>query len=343
MNMSADLNLPRVAVVILNYNGIKYLSKFLPSVLQSSYGNLEVIIADNASTDGSVTWLSNHYPQIKIIHNKKNYGFAQGYNEAFKFITAPYLVLLNSDVEVTAGWIEPVIELMNNDETIAACQPKILSFKNKDEFEYAGACGGWIDFLGYPFCRGRIFEHVEVDLNQYNDVQEIFWATGAAMFIKKNVFDEMNGFDESFFAHQEEIDLCWRLKGAGYKIMVQPASVVYHVGGGTLPVGSRKVYLNFRNNLKMLWKNLFWYQKPIVFIARFFLDGLAMLKNLIKADIYFVKAVFLAYVSFIIWLLSKNDKKFYPKQKKHRLQAVLKSSVLWAYFGLQKKTFKEIV
>lgn len=341
--MNADFNLPKVAVVILNYNGIKFLDKFLPSVINSSYKNIEIIIADNASTDGSITWLSNHYPDIKVIRNKNNYGFAKGYNEVLKFINAPYLVLLNSDVEVTSHWIEPIIELMNSDETIAACQPKILSYKNKDEFEYAGACGGWIDYLGYPFCRGRIFEHIEIDEQQYDDVQEIFWATGAALFIRNSAFFEMNGFDESFFAHQEEIDLCWRLKGAGYKIMVQPKSVVYHVGGGTLPAGSRKVYLNFRNNLKMLWKNLFWYQKPFVFTARFFLDGLAIFKNLLKADLYFVKAVVLAYVSFIGWLFSKNDKKFYPLTKKHNLSAMLTSSVLWAFFGAQKKTFKEIV
>ena len=253
------MNLPSVAIVILNWNGRKFLEQFMPAVLASTYPNKRVIVADNASTDDSILFLNEHFPSVEIIRNETNEGFAKGYNTALKKVTADYYVLLNSDVEVPENWIEPVISLMETDPLIAACQPKILTFDNRSFFEYAGACGGWIDKFGYPFSRGRVFDTRETDSGQYDFVQQCFWASGAAFFIRAKLYHEMGGLDEYFFAHQEEIDLCWRLQLSGYKIFVQPASVVYHVGGGTLPRGnSRKTFLNFRNNLIMIYKNQPW-------------------------------------------------------------------------------------
>jgi GT2 family glycosyltransferase len=246
-------NLPRVAVVILNWNGINYLKQFLPSVCASTYPNLEIIIGDNASTDESVVYVRDNYPQVKIIINDQNYGFAGGYNKILTQLDHDYFILLNSDVEVEPNWIEPVISLMESDSKIAAAQPKILSQANKHSFEYAGAAGGFIDDFGYPFCRGRLFDTLELDKGQYNESSEVFWASGAAFFIKRPNWLEMNGLDDDFFAHMEEIDLCWRLKNEGYKIMYCADSQVYHVGGGTLQAESPfKTYLNFRNNLVLL-------------------------------------------------------------------------------------------
>ncbi|WP_462220674.1 glycosyltransferase family 2 protein, partial [Ferruginibacter sp.] len=244
---------PSVAIVILNWNGRKFLEQFLPSVIASVYDNKKIIVADNASTDDSVIFLQQQYPQIEILQNSSNEGFAKGYNTALKQVQSDYYILLNSDVEVTPGWITPVIDLMESDTTIAACQPKLLAYNYKNQFEYAGACGGWIDKFGYPFSRGRVFDICEDDKGQYNNAAQCFWASGAALFVKASVYHELGGLDEYFFAHQEEIDFCWRLQLAGYKVYVQPASEVYHVGGGTLAKGSsKKTYLNFRNNLIML-------------------------------------------------------------------------------------------
>ncbi|MEO7293938.1 MAG: glycosyltransferase family 2 protein, partial [Ginsengibacter sp.] len=221
---------PSVAIVILNWNGKKMLEKFLPFIFLSTYDNYSVVVADNGSTDDSISFLEK-YPQVQIIKTKVNNGFAKGYNDALKKVTADYYVLLNNDVEVKAGWIEPVIELMQSDKLIAACQPKVLSYHDKKMFEYAGACGGWIDSYGYPFSRGRVFDVCETDNGQYDAVQQIFWATGACLFVRAEAFHAVGGFDEYFFAHQEEIDLCWRLQLAGYKIFVQPRSIIFHVGG----------------------------------------------------------------------------------------------------------------
>ena len=247
----------KVSVVIINYNGRKYLEKFLPSVLASTYADMELIIADNASTDDSLEFMQSVYPAVRIIKLKRNHGYAGGYNEALKEVHSEYYILLNSDVEVTAGWIEPLIELMENNRQIGACQPKILSYRQKDQFEYAGGAGGWIDCLGYPFARGRIFDICEKDQGQYNHSEPIFWASGAALFVRAELFHKAKGFDTYFFAHMEEIDFCWRLQLLGYIIYACPASEVFHVGGGTLPKGNeRKVFLNFRNNMIMLAKNL---------------------------------------------------------------------------------------
>ncbi|MGZ4091263.1 MAG: glycosyltransferase family 2 protein, partial [Bacteroidia bacterium] len=245
---------PRVAVVILNYNGKKFLEKFLPGIIKHSAPH-QIYVADNSSTDDSVTYLKTNFPSVRIIANNGNFGYATGYNLALKHVNADYFILLNSDVEVTPKWIDPVIELMQKDPSIAACQPKLIDFNRRDLFEYAGASGGFIDNYCYPFCRGRLFTSIEKDHDQFNDATEVFWATGACLFIKAEAFWKVNGLDDDYFAHMEEIDLCWRLKNVGYKIFVQPASVVYHIGGGTLnKFSSQKTYLNFRNNLTTLTK-----------------------------------------------------------------------------------------
>lgn len=246
----------QASVIILNYNGVNFLRKFLPSVVQYSQGH-RVIVADNGSDDHSVSFLKENFPSVEIIPFQENYGFARGYNEAIKHIDTPYSILLNSDVEVTGGWIEPVLALMEQNPKVAACQPKVRFFLQKNFFEHAGAGGGFIDIVAYPFCRGRIFDIIEKDEGQYDDVVPIFWATGACFFTRTDLFREMGGFDEIFHAHMEEIDLCWRMHARGYEVYYQPESVVYHVGGGTMPVSNPvKTYLNFRNSTGMLFKNL---------------------------------------------------------------------------------------
>ena len=248
---------PKVAAVIIHWNRCKLLEQFLPFLMASTYPNLEVYVADNASTDDTIPFLEAHYPSVKIIRLDKNYGYAGGYNEALKHVKADYYVLINNDIEVTPGWVEPVIAEMQKDTTIAACQPKLLQYHHKDMFEYAGAAGGMMDSLGYVFCRGRIFEVDEVDKHQYQETTEIFWASGACLFIRAEAFHEVGGFDKHFFAHMEEVDMCWRLQQRGYRIMAVPTSEVYHVGGGTLSKQSpQKTYLNFKNSLCMLFKNL---------------------------------------------------------------------------------------
>ncbi|MBI3232939.1 MAG: glycosyltransferase family 2 protein [Bacteroidetes bacterium] len=238
----------KVAVVILNYNGKHWLEKFLPSVLSSTYANIEIVVADNCSTDDSIDFINQNYPNLTLIKNRVNGGFSKGYNDCLKHVTADYYVLLNSDIEVTPNWIEPVIELMESDSLIAACQPKILMYDQKDKFEYAGAAGGFMDSMGYMFCRGRIFDIYETDHGQYNEAIEVFWATGACLFVRANIYHQFGGLYEPLFAHMEEIDFCWRLKNNGYKIYACPTSEVYHVGGGTLNKTSpHKTYLNFRN------------------------------------------------------------------------------------------------
>ena len=335
---------PSVAVVILNWNGKYFLEKFLPSVVASDYENLSIIVADNASTDDSVLFLENNYPTVEIITNPVNEGFSKGYNSALKKVSSDYYILLNSDVEVSRGWIKLVISLMESDKRIAACQPKILSFNNRRQFEYAGASGGWIDKLGYPFSRGRVFDFCETDEGQYDDSSEIFWASGAAFFVRSSVYNELNGFDEYFFAHQEEIDLCWRIKRIGYKVYVEPSSVVYHVGGGTLPMGNKqKVFLNFRNNLIMLSKNLPFSEKIWKIPARMLLDNMAALQAIAKGDFKIVTSVWRAHFNFVQWMLRKKDKNKLAKKHMIDLSGVYHSSIVWRYFINKKKTFLEIV
>ena len=334
---------PTVAIVILNFNGRNYLERFLPSVLASTYAHKKVIVADNASTDDSIHFIKEHFPSVEILLNTQNDGFAGGYNWALKHVEADYYVLLNSDVEVTPNWIEPIIDLMESDAAIAACQPKLLSYHQPQYFEYAGACGGWIDALGYPFSRGRIFDVLEKDEHQYDDIQQIFWATGAAMFIRSEVFHAMHGFDDSFFAHMEEIDLCWRIQLAGYKIYVQPKSQVYHVGAGTLPRGGRKVFLNFRNNLMMLSRNLPFSEKWWKLPFRYILDGISAWKGLLNGDVAFFKAIVKAHIAVITWWL-KGEKQYSANRKPiKKLDGVYSGTIVWQHFIKGKRYFKEII
>ncbi len=303
-----------------------------------------MIVADNASNDDSLSFLKNNFPFVEIIELEKNYGFAGGYNKAFKKVEADYYILLNSDVEVTKGWIEPVIEMMEADGQIAACQPKILSHQQKKMFEHAGAAGGWIDYLGYTFARGRVFDVCEEDNGQYDDAAEIFWATGAALFIRAKIFHEMQGFDTFFFAHMEEIDLCWRMKLRDYKIMYCGKSFVYHVGGGTLPKGNyRKVFLNFRNNLIMLFKNLSLSEKIWKLPLRILLDILFAVKSLLGKDIDTFKAVFAAHFDVFKWHINHKKNKNITAKKMRGLTGVTAKSLVWEYFIKKKKHFSEIV
>jgi GT2 family glycosyltransferase len=335
---------PRVSIAILNWNGRNFLQQFLPAVLATSYDNYEVVVIDNASTDDSVLYLQQHWPAVRIVINNDNYGFAQGYNEGLKHIQADYYVLLNSDVEVSPGWLDAMVQLLEGDKTIAACQPKILQYYNKELFEYAGAAGGWLDHLGYPFARGRIFDDCEKDEGQYDTAEPIFWASGAAMFVRAEVYQALGGLDGYFFAHQEEIDLCWRMQLAGYKVYACPQSVVYHVGGGTLPKGNaRKVFLNFRNNLVMMAKNLPRWEATWKISYRFLLDYISAFKSLLAGQKTYYRSVMKAHGSFMKWLLMTRKKGLFPPKKKHELYGYLHKSVVWSYFVRGKKTFAEIV
>jgi GT2 family glycosyltransferase len=333
---------PLVAIVILNYNGAHYLQQFLPSVLASTYGNKKIILADNASTDASALMLQNRFPEVTINQNTKNEGFAGGYNWALQQVNADYFVLLNSDVSVTENWIEPIFQLMESNDKIAACQPKLLSFHAPSELEYAGACGGWIDTLGYPFAKGRVFDTMEQDKGQYNDVEPVFWASGATLFVKSVVFKNLNGFTASFFAHQEEIELCWRMQLAGYSVYVCPQSVVYNVGAGTLQKGSKKLYLNFRNNLLMSAMHLPKSDKIKSLFIRFLLDAISAWKGLFTGNFSFFTAVLKAH---IYVMLHWQQTQFNSENKKplKQLKGVYNGSIVWQYFFKQKKTFSEVV
>ena len=335
---------PSVAIVILNWNGRDFLKQFLPSVVASTYLNKKVVLIDNASTDDSLHLVQSDFPAVEIVRNKLNFGFAKGYNEGLKEVKADYYILLNSDVEVQPGWIEPAIELMESDKQIAACQPKLLQYHHKELFEYAGAAGGWLDYLGYPFCKGRIFDVCEKDEGQYNQSTPIFWASGAALVIRSSCYHEMKGFDEYFFAHQEEIDLCWRLQWAGYTIYSCPASVVYHVGGGTLPKGnSQKVFLNFRNNLVMMSKNLPAGEAFLKISWRFILDAISATKSLFAGQGTYFIAVIRAHFAFLGWLLFKRKLSVFPDKKRWNWQGYYSRGVVWQHFVLGKKKFTEIV
>lgn len=331
----------RTAVVILNWNGRNFLRKFLPSVIEHNPPDVRIIVADNASHDDSVEMLRREFPQVEIIQNKNNGGFAKGYNDALAQVEADYYVLLNSDIEVTSGWIEPVINLMESDKSIVACQPVIRSYHSKELFEYAGAAGGFIDEFGYPFCRGRLFQQIEVDLGQYDDIREVFWATGACLFVRADLFRNNGGFDEDFFAHMEEIDFCWRMKHLGYKIMVCPQSKVYHVGGGTLPKKSSfKTYLNMRNNITLLYKNLPAERLKFVFFSRLVLDGVAAFKFLIDGGFGDFWAVIRAHMSFY---RNFNKHKYKRALIKHRhVSQVYQGNIVIDYFLRGVKNFSRI-
>jgi GT2 family glycosyltransferase len=328
----------KTAVVILNWNGAKLLQQFLPSVLQYS-GDATIYVADNASTDTSIAVLKNEFPTVKIIENTGNYGFAKGYNEALKCVEEPYYALVNSDIEVTENWLQPIETIFNNEPNTAIIQPKLLDYKKKTHFEYAGAAGGFIDKYGFPFCKGRIFDTLEEDLGQYDTETEIFWATGACFFIRKEVFRSLQGFDGDFFAHQEEIDLCWRANNVGHTIKYCPTSVVYHVGGATLnEANPMKTFLNFRNSLLMLTKNLPKEKLvPIIFI-RMCLDGLAGVQFLFQGKVTHTFAILKAHFYFY-HLIGRNLKKRNNSQKTDYYYT---KSIVWNYFVQKKNTFKRI-
>lgn len=338
----------KLAIVILNWNGQNWLEQFLPNVIaHSSLEGVDVIVADNGSTDGSIEFLNTNFSQTQILDLGENYGFAEGYNRALIQLKHQYFLLLNSDVEVTKNWLEPLIKLMDSNPKIGACQPKILDYNHRDYFEYAGASGGFIDKWGYPFCRGRIMTAMEKDKGQYNDVQSIFWASGACMLVRSDAFFEAGLLDDDFFAHNEEIDLCWRMQHLDYTIKVVPDSVVYHVGGGTLPKSNpRKTYLNFRNNLCMLYKNL---PASVLFytiIVRMILDGVAGLKFLLSGNPRDFIAVLKAHFSFykLIPSIKIKRKAILNKKALKDLNGVYSGSMIWAFFieGVKKYSDLEI-
>ncbi|MDD7318899.1 MAG: glycosyltransferase family 2 protein [Prevotella sp.] len=335
----------KVAIVILNWNGEEMLRKFLPSVIENS-GQATVYVADNASSDGSLELLRVHFPKIKIITLDRNWGFADGYNKALKEVEAEYYILMNSDIEVTQQWLAPLIDFMDSHGDVAACQPKLLSESARDCFEYAGASGGFIDYYGYPFCRGRIFDVVEKDDGQYDDPCEIFWATGACLMIRSEDYWRAGGLDGRFFAHNEEIDLCWRLRLQGRKIYCIPQSRVFHVGGGTLPKGnSRKTFLNFRNNLTMLYKNLPERELRHVMFVRWVLDYVAAWQTLLLGgNVGDFKAIYKARRSFRKW---KNDfaedrRKIQSAAVSHDIPERRKFSILWQYYVKRSKHFSAL-
>jgi GT2 family glycosyltransferase len=330
----------KLAIVILNWNGEVLLERFLPSVIQYS-SHAELYVADNASTDGSISFLKENYPTVNIIQNSTNGGFAQGYNEALKHVDADIFCLLNSDVEVTEHWLDSIMKAFNNLPEASVIQPKILDLLKQDHFEYAGAAGGFIDQLGYPFCRGRIFQHLEKDTGQYNDTKEIFWATGACMFVKRSVFESLGGFDTDYFAHQEEVDFCWRAKNEGHKIYYVGASEVYHLGGSTLSnMNPKKTYLNFRNSLFSITKNLPIRKAVTIIFVRLLLDGIAALRFIFQFRFKHCIAILRAHLSFY---------RQFPKMLKKREKAkfVLKyyttTSIVWSYFVNGVKEFNILI
>jgi hypothetical protein len=339
------MSFPKVAVVIVHWNRKALLEQFLPFVVASTYPNLQIVVADNHSDDGSQEFIRSHYPQISIVQNDSNYGYAGGYNQALPQIDADYYILLNNDIEVTPEWIEPVIAEMEKHPTVAACQPKMLDFKTRNRFEYAGACGGYFDRLGYIFCRGRIFEAVEKDEGQYDSTESIFWATGACLFIRAELFHEAGGFDANFFAHMEEVDLCWRLQQMGYTIKAVPASKVYHVGGGTLSkMSPQKTYLNFRNNLIMLTKNL-----PVPTLLwliplRSFLDLISSIFFLLNGFPRYSWAVHRAHADYFFkfgkwWRLRNHVRYLYRNKSFH---GVYNGSIVAKHFILGFNHFNDI-
>jgi GT2 family glycosyltransferase len=317
----------------------------LPSVIKHTLTPYEIIVADNGSTDNSLEVLQNEFPEIKVLKSTINEGFSKGYNTALSQIEAEYYVLLNSDVEVTENWISPIIQLMESDKQIGACQPKILAYQDKNSFEYAGAAGGFIDKYGFPFCRGRIFDQLETDQNQYNNNIEIFWATGACMFVRSEAYHQLGGLDNDFFAHMEEIDLCWRMKNANYKIMYCAESTVYHLGGGTLHKSNpRKTFLNFRNGLALLYKNLPLNKLYATLFIRMLLDGIAAIKFLISGQHKDFGAVFMAHMNFYnnFRLWNKKRKECLVHITQNTKTQILDKSVVWEFFIKKNKIFSEI-
>jgi Predicted glycosyltransferases len=337
----------KVAIVILNWNGATFLRQYLPSVVRHSACEwCQIVIADNGSTDESRNVIETEFQEVQFLPLDENFGFAKGYNEALKNIDAEYFLLLNSDIQVTEGWLLPLVNAMDKNPLAGACQPKILSMNEPEKFEYAGASGGFIDRLGYPFCRGRILNVCEKDNGQYNQPISVFWATGAAIMVRSSCWEQTGGFDPDFWAHMEEIDLCWRMRNLGYQIQVEPQSVVYHLGGGSLPYQSPlKVYLNFRNNLYLLYKNLpansFF---PIIFF-RMVLDGIAGIQFLVTGQWSAFAKVLKAHFDFYhhIPTLSKQRKQLQKVRKVSRHQTIYKGSIIFDFFILRKRKFSQIL
>jgi hypothetical protein len=328
----------KIAIVILNWNGEKLLEQFLPSIVNFSSELATIYVADNASTDHSIKFVKEQFPLVQIIENATNGGYAKGYNDALNSIEADIYCLINSDVEVTENWIPPILEVFKDEDNTAIIQPKLLDFKDKNKFEYAGAAGGFVDLYGYPYCRGRVFNHLEEDTNQYNDVTEIFWASGACFFIRAKVYHQLSGFDEDYFAHQEEVDLCWRAQNEGFQVKYVGTSTVYHVGGATLQeTNPHKTFLNFRNSLLNVIKNVPKQWFLFVVFTRFILDGIAGVKFLVELRPIHTFAILKAHLS-----VYKNFYKFLQKRKKLQKKYVYNphTSVVWQYFILKRRYFK---
>ncbi|WP_294748318.1 glycosyltransferase family 2 protein [uncultured Prevotella sp.] len=335
----------KVAVVILNWNGAVMLKKYLPNVLEHSKDEAEVYVADNASTDESVELLKTQFPEVKLIILEKNWGFAEGYNKALAQVEAEYYVLLNSDIEVTPHWLIPLVAFMDAHEDVAACQPKLLSIFQRNQFEYAGACGGYMDKYGYPYCRGRVFDTIEEDRHQYDQPAEVHWATGAALFVRARIYKEVGGLDARFFAHQEEIEMCWRMRIRGYRLFALPESVVYHVGGGTLPKSNpMKTYLNFRNNLTMLYKCLPQSDLGAVMRVRWVLDYVAAVQTLLKGNVGDFKAIFRARRDFKKWKkdFAADREQIQAGRVATTMAEYAPFMLLWQYFARGRKTFAQL-
>ena len=338
-------SIPKISIVILNWNGSGFLKRFLPSVVDHSSGIADIIVADNGSSDDSRIVVETLFPSVTYLQLDQNFGFAAGYNKALQLIKNEFFVLLNSDVEVTAGWLDPMLRLMETDPTLGAIQPKILSLDRPSEFEYAGAAGGFIDMFGYPFCRGRILQEVEKDLGQYDDCLNVSWASGACMMVRSSVWQECGGFDVDFWAHMEEIDLCWRMHHLGFSVKFCPESVVYHLGGGTLNYHHpMKIYLNFRNNLYLLFKNLPLGQLLVILPSRMILDGLAAFTFVFKGEFGAFGKVLTAHLKFYgqLPLLLKKRKIIFRTAKKEPCDLTVSKSILWNYFVLKRRRFSEL-
>ncbi|TCI90661.1 glycosyltransferase family 2 protein [Tenacibaculum sp. M341] len=331
----------KTAIVILNWNGKQLLEQFLPSIVNFNSDEAEIYVADNASTDDSIEFVKRNFPTVKIVVNKTNGGYAKGYNDALQHIKADIYCLINSDIEVTENWLPPILKVFKENENTAIIQPKLLDYKNKSKFEYAGAGGGFVDFLGYPYCRGRLFNNLEEDKGQFNDIADIFWASGACFFIRSAVFHNLGGFDEDYFAHQEEIDLCWRTQNEGYDVQYVGTSTVYHVGGATLQESNpQKTYLNFRNSLFTILKNVPRKHVFLIIFIRLILDGVAGIKFAVELRPIHTWSILKAHFSFYKNLIPFIKKR---RQLQRKYNYSIHTSIVWQHFVLQRKNFKNLL
>lgn len=341
MASSSEDTPPLVSIIIVSWNGLPLLKQCLPSVTATTFERFEVIIADNASTDGTVSWLQDNYPEVRIVTHPENWAFCKGNNEAIPHAKGIYILLLNNDVEVEPDWLEPLVASLDANPSIAAVQPKLLQYTDRSCFEYAGASGGFIDQYGYPFTRGRLFFTMEKDEGQYDDARDVFWATGAALLLRRSALEEVGYLDEAFFMHMEEIDLCWRLHRKGYRVRVEPTSVVYHIGGASLPQGNpRKTYYNFRNSLLMLYKNLPPAAWRKIFVRRALLDGIAMVRALFTGAFSEFGAIFRAYRDAHVMSKTYTDSR--PASEKQQVPLTYQRSIVLDYFLRNRKRFSDL-